>query len=203
MERFKPTSIEFRILEDALSSDFKDVNIRLREGEYQYELSKTIAYFQLSLHFPDVKDIIKKLYGEETINDVRVIRKIQTILKKMEKNNVIRILPKTRPWQLQRYALSSFKFIDSEKSRVSFASDEQIRQVRERVKGVLNQRKNLTVHRNIIKIRIYVLVLLIVFSYISLVWNVLQSRVNTLVFIVSFSLSAISSILLGRELSRV
>jgi hypothetical protein len=202
MTQPKLTSAEFHILEEALNSDFIEVNIRLREGEYQYELSKVIANFQLSLHFPDVKDIVKKLYGEEPMNDVKLIRKIQTILKKMEKSNIIRILPKIRPWQLQRYALLSFKFIDSEKKRVSFATNEQIQEAQEKVKLIFTQEKKLEVHRNILKIRIYVLVLIIIFSYISIVWNAVQSKVDPIIFVALFSLSALCSILLGKALSQ-
>jgi len=105
------TPSETRFLQEILSANYKICSIRLREGEYQYGLAKAIASFQLELYFPDVKDVIKRLYGEEKTNDIEFIRKIQTILKKMEKNNVVRIFPKKKPWELQRYALSSFKIM--------------------------------------------------------------------------------------------
>jgi len=81
-------------------------------------MAEGIASFQLELRFPDVKDIIERLYSEEKTDDPQFVRKIQTILKKMEKNDVVRILPKKKPWELQRYALSSFKFIDVDKKPV-------------------------------------------------------------------------------------
>jgi len=59
----RPSDIQF--LQEAASADYKICSIRLREGEYQYDLAKTIASFQVELCFPDVKDIIKRLYGEE------------------------------------------------------------------------------------------------------------------------------------------
>jgi hypothetical protein len=134
MSERKLTSTEIQFLEEALSSDYKVASIRLREGEYQYELSKTLANFQLELYLPNVKDLVKKLHGEEKVNDVQLIRKTQTILKKLEKSGVIKILPKTKPWELQRYALLSLKFIDSDKNHVSLATSEQIQQARENSK---------------------------------------------------------------------
>jgi len=76
---------QIEYLEQSLGSDAKSVNIRLRQGEYQFDLAKEIASFELQLHFPDVKDLTKKLYGEAKTGDIQFIRKIQTILKKMEK----------------------------------------------------------------------------------------------------------------------
>jgi hypothetical protein len=190
-------------LEEALRSDYKTVGIRLREGEHQYELSKTIASFQLELYFPDVKDLIKKLYGEEKINDIQLIRKIQTILKKMEKNDVIRILPKAKPWELQRYALSSFKFLDSDKNQISFATNKQIQQTQEKLETLLNQQKILKTHINsIFKVRISTLFLIITSLYIVIIWNLLQPSINPAIFIASFSLATLCSIVLGRILSR-
>jgi hypothetical protein len=194
---------EIRFLEEALRSDYKTVGIRLRKGEYQYELSKAIAGFQLELYFPDVKDLVKKLYGEEKINDIQLIRKIQTILKKMEKNNVIRILPKAKPWELQRYALSSFKFLDSDKNQISLATDEQIQQAKEKLKTLLSQQKMPKTNTNsILKVRIFTLFLIITFSYTAIIWNLLQPSINPVIFIASFSLATLCSIVLGRILSR-
>ena len=84
------TQSEIQFLQEALSSDFRMSNIRLREGEHQYSLAKAIAAFQLELYFPDVKDIIRKLYGEQQTSDVQLVRKVQTILKKMEKSNIVK-----------------------------------------------------------------------------------------------------------------
>jgi len=92
---------QIELLKQTLDSDTKSVNIRLRKGEYQFELAKEIASFELQLHFPDVKELIKKLYGEAKTEDNRFISKIQRILKKMEKSNIVRILPKDKPWELQ------------------------------------------------------------------------------------------------------
>lgn len=196
------TSLEMRFLEEALRSDYKKVEIRLREGEHQHELSKAIASFQLELYFPDVKDLIKKLYGEEKISDIQLIRKIQTILKKMEKNGVIRILPKAKPWELQRYALSSFKFLDSDKNQISFATNEQIQQTKEKLEILLTQQKMPKTHiSSIVKVRILTLFLIITFLYIALIWNLLQPIIDPVIFIASFSLATLCAIVLGRILS--
>jgi len=198
----KLTLNEIKLLQEALNSDYKVASIRLREGEYQYELSKTIASFQLELRFPDVKDIIKKLHGEEKANDVQLVRKTQTILKKMEKSGVIKILPKTKPWELQRYALLSLKFIDTDKNQVIFATDEQIQQAREKIKLIVNQ----TVSKSpvsIIKLKVYVLALLIILSYVTIIWNLLQPIINPIILITAFSLATICSIALGKALSEI
>lgn len=202
MSNHKLTSTEVRFLEEALSSSYKNVGLRLREGEYQYELSKAIAVFQLEMYFPDVKDLIKSLYGEEKTNDIQFVRKIQTILKKMEKINVIRILPKTKPWELQRYALSSFKFVDSDKNQVSFATDEQIRQTQEKLKTLLNQQKPSETPVNLLKVRILLLAILSALSYATAIWNLLQPTINPIIFIASFSLATLFAVMLGRTLSR-
>jgi hypothetical protein len=202
VSQYKLTLNEIKFLQEALNSDYKIAGIRLREGEYQYELSKTIASFQLELRLPDVKDLIKKLHGEEKANDVQLIRKTQTILKKMEKSGVIKILPKTKPWELQRYALLSLKFIDTDKNQVIFATDEQIQQAREKIKLIVNQ----TVLKSpvsVIKLKVYVLALLIILSYVTIVWNLLQPIINPSILIIAFSLATICSIALGKALSEI
>jgi len=161
-----------RFLQEALSADYRTSNIRLREGEYQYTLAKAIASFQLGLRFPDVKDIIKGLYGEEKVSDIQFIRKIQTILKKMEKSNIVQILPKKKPWDLQRYALTSFKFQDVDKNLVTFATDYQIKQAQDILRSISNQREAPTVKLN--KIRIYMLVLIVAAFYTTSVWALMQ-----------------------------
>jgi hypothetical protein len=185
-------------LQEAISSDYKNGNIRLREGEYQYDLAKAIASFQLALYFPDVKEIIKKFYGDDKADDIQFIRKIQTILKKMEKNDIVRILPKKKPWELQRYALSSFRFRDSDKNLIFLATDEQLKQTQELVTSTPNQLEVSTKLRN----RIYMLVLVLIVSYAAIIWNFMQSVVNPFVFVPAFSIAVIGSIILGEMLSR-
>ena len=203
MSRLKLTVTEKQILQDALSSDYRVVGIRLREGEYQYELSKAIANFQLELYLPDVKDLIKKLHGAEKVDDVQLVRKIQTILKKMEKSGVIKILPKTKPWELQRYALLSLKFIDADKNQVSLATDEQIEQAKEKIKSIINQQNLPKLSESIMRLKVYVLAFLITFSYAIIVWNLLQPIINPIIFVIAFSLATLCSIALGRILSEV
>ncbi|MEM3874932.1 MAG: hypothetical protein QXU45_07360 [Candidatus Bathyarchaeia archaeon] len=202
MSEHKLTSNEIRFLEEALSSDYKVASIRLREGEYQYELSKAIANFQLELNFPDVKELVKRLHGEEKVNDVQLIRKTQTILKKLEKSGVIKILPKTKPWELQRYALLSLKFIDSDKNHVSLVTDEQIQQAKEKLKAILNQHKVPRYPTRLLKLKAYILAFIIALSHAILVWNLLQPIIDPIIVVGSFSIAILCSITLGRTLSQ-
>ncbi|MEM3696358.1 MAG: hypothetical protein QXQ94_02475 [Candidatus Bathyarchaeia archaeon] len=201
MPHQKLTRNETQLLQEVLSADYKNGDIRLREGEYQYNLAKTIASFHLELHFPDVKDIIKRLYGEEKINDVQFIRMIQTILKKMEKSNVVKILPKKNPWDLQRYMLSSFKFRDSEKNLVKFATDEQIRQTQILLRSIINQQETLEPKLINTKVKISLLTLIIIISYITILWNLTQFTINPIIFVPAFSIAIVCAVILGKTLS--
>jgi hypothetical protein len=198
----KLTQNETQLLKEVLSADYKNGNIRLREGEYQYNLAKTIASFHLELHFPDVKDIIKRLYGEEKANDIQFIRMIQTILKKMEKSNVVKILPKKNPWDLQRYMLLSFKFRDSEKNLVEFATDEEIKQTQNLLQSIINQQEPLSPQPIDTKIKISALTLIIIISYITILWTLTQSIINPIVFVPALSVAVACAVILGKTLSR-
>jgi hypothetical protein len=198
----KLTPNEIRFLQESLSADYKNGNIRLREGEYQYALTKAIASFQLELCFPDVKDITKRLYGEEKVNDIQFIRKIQTILKKLEKSNIVRILPKKKPWELQRYALSSFKFQDIEKNLLIFATDQQIKQSQNLLQSTLSQQGTPTAKLGNIKTKIFILAFIVVASYTTIVWDLMQPIINPTIFIPAFSIAVACSVMLGRMLSR-
>jgi hypothetical protein len=196
------TPSETRFLQEVLSADRKIVNIRLREGEYQYSIAEAIAFFQLELYFPDVKDIIKKLYGEEKTNDIQFIRKIQTILKKMEKSNIVRILPKKEPWELQRYALSSFKFQDVDKNLVVLATDQQIKQIQNVLHSILSQQETPTAKLSNIKTKICVLLFIVIASYMAILWNFMQPTITPIIFILAFSIAVICSLMLGKILSQ-
>jgi len=192
-----------RFLKEALTANPKISAIRLREGEYQYALAKTIASFQLDLFFPDVKDITKKLYGEEKANDVQFIRKIQTILKKMEKSNLLTILPKKRPWELQKYALTSYRFQDVDKNLVVLANDEQVKHSLVLLGTTMNQ-KSIEIVRSTKFRRVllsFALVTMIVALYGFIVWDFVQSVVDPLIFVPAFSIAIVCSILLGKVLS--
>jgi len=190
-----------RFLQEALSVDYKTVNIRLRKGEYQCSLAKAIASFQLELYFPDVKDITKRLYGEEKANDIRFIRKIQTILKKMEKSNVVRILKKKKPWELQRYALSSFKFQDIDKNLIILVTDQQIKQTQNLLHSILSREKPTTRLSNI-KTRICILVFMVVAAYTAILWGLMQPTINPIIFVPAFSIAVACSLMLGKILSQ-
>jgi len=201
LSQHKLTSGEIRFLQEALSADYKISNIRLRKGEYQYSLAKAIASFQLELCFPDVKDIIKRLYSEEKADDLQFVRKIQTILKKMEKSNVVKILPKKKPWELQRYMLSGFKFQDVDKNLVYLVTDQQIEQMQNLLHSILGQRETPRGRLSNLKIKICILVFVIIASYGAILWGLMQPAINSIIFVFAFSVAVACSIMLGKILS--
>lgn len=196
------TAEEMRLLQDSLKEDFRPSYIRLREGEYQYDLAKAIASFQLELKFPDVRDLIKKLYGTEKANEIQFVRKIQTILKKMEKSKIVQILPKNKPWELQRYALLSFKFQDADKNLVTLAKDEQMEQTRMILQSELSTQKQNSLGSTYSMSRIALLAFVIVASYAGILWSLIQPIINPVTFVLALGVAIICSILLGRKLSR-
>ena len=199
----KLTPGEVQFLRKSLSMDYKVGNIRLREGEYQYSLAKAIASFQLELHFPDVRDITKRLYGEEKAGEVQFIRKIQTILKKMEKSGIIEILPKNRPWDLQRYALSSFKFQDSDRNLVVLATEEETKQAYGLLQTASDQREGFATKLLTGRVKSAILSLMVLISYGVILWGLIQPVINPVVFIPAFSVAVACSVLLGKALSEI
>ena len=202
MSETKPTPTETQITEESLNSNAKTVNIRLRKGEYQYDLAKGIASFQLELDFPDVKDLATKLYGEGNANDDQFIRKIQTILKKMERSNIVRILPKKNPWELQRYALSGFNFEDVDKNRVRLATPKQIRQAKSMLRSVPSSREGAMSETSYGNAKIWLSALIIITSYAAALWSLLQPLINPMVFIPAFYIAIATGVLLGKLLSQ-
>lgn len=196
------TSKEIQFLQEALGASYKTVDIRLREGEYQFDLAKTIASFELELCLPDVKNIIERLYGEEKTDDIKFVRKIQTILKKMEKSKVVKILPRGKSWGLQKYALSSFKFQDVEKNLVVFATDGQIKQMQSLLYSISNRQEKHETKVNSIRLQIYILAFIIAASYAAILWNFVQPTVNSVIFVLAFSIASACSLLLGKTLSQ-
>lgn len=203
MSQPKLTQSEIRFLQEAINSDYVNGSLRLREGEYQYILAKAIASFQLELYFPDVKDIIRRLYDEEKTNDIQFIRKIQTILKKMEKSHIVKILPKKKPWELQRYTLSSMKFMDSDKNPVVFATEQEIEQTRNLLGFYLDQKRTPNTLVQNVRFVSFILVFTAVASYAIIVWDFMRPLVDPIIFIVFFPIAVACSIVLGKILSRV
>jgi len=195
-DRLKPS--EARLLEESISSDYKTVNIRLQEGGYQYDLAKEIASFELEQLFPDVKDLIKKVYGEEKTDEPQFIRKIQTILKKMEKNKVVRILPKNKPWELQRYALSSFKFIDVDKNLVILATPQQIEQAQNLLHSVPSPQNMPKAKPSYTKAKILISAFIMVISYTVVLWSLLQPIIKPIIFVPAFYIAVACSLILGK-----
>lgn len=202
MSQQKLTPVEIRLLREALDSDIKTGNIRLREGEYQFDLAKVITSFQLDAHFPDVKDIIKRLYGEEKANDVMFIRKIQTILKKMEKSDIVTILQKKTPWELQKYALTSFKFQDVDKNNITLATEDELAQARSLLRAIMNREGTYMISRVAFAAQVVASSSLVAISYGAAFWALLQPVVNAWVFVPGFLIASVGSLMLGRVLSR-
>ena len=199
------TPSEITLLQEAFKADYKLSSIRLREGEHQFGLAKAIASFQLELSFPDVKEIIKRLYGEKKTEDVQLVRKIQTILKKMEKSGIVKILPKKKPWELQKYALSSFKFQDIDKNMTALATNEQIEQAQNLLNSTLSQLQEGSSKLRSVKTRVYTfaLALAVIASYTAIVWEVMQPAISAIVFVCAFSIAIAGSVALGKMLSKL
>jgi len=195
------TLSEIQFLQNALSADYIVCDIRLREGEYQYDLAKSIASFQLELCFPDAKDIIERLYGEGKSDEIQFIRKIQTILKKMERSKVVRILPKNKPWELQRYALLSFKFQDAEKNLLMLATEQEIKQTQDRLNSTLSLQGALVANQSYIKTKIGILAFIVVASYSAIVWALTQPTIEPIIFVLAFCIALTCSLILGKTLS--
>jgi hypothetical protein len=190
-----------RRTQDTAKSGFKQASIRLREGEYQYSLAKAIASFHFELRFPDVKDIINRLYGEQKANDLQFVRKVQTVLKKMEKSDIVSILPKSKPWELQRYSLNSFKFEDSDKNSVIFATEEQVEEMQKRLLVLHSAVKSKETVR---KSAVFLVALgfLTVASYGAVVWILFRPVIEPVFFITALGVSVFLSLSLGELLAR-
>lgn len=202
MSESGPQPKELEDLEKTLNSGVKAVNIRLREGEYQFGLAKTIASFELELCFPDVKDLVKKLFGETKTEDPQFLSKIQTILKKMEKSGIVKILPKDKPWELQRYALSAFRFQDVEKNTVVLATETEIENAKKQMRSQTppdHESKHRTIGTNV---SVFLLLLIVIVSYGAILWVLTQPAVELMVFVPSFCIAVACSILLGIRFSR-
>ena len=196
------TANEIKILLETLNEDYKTSDIRLREGEYQYELAKGIASFQRELHFPNVKDLTERLYGVEKTNNIQFIRKIQTILKKMEKRALVKILPKKKPWELQRYALSSFKVRDADNNRIALVTEEQIEKSRNQLQSLLNRQGRHSEGLDFITAKIVFLMFALSASYGLGVWTFTQPIINPVIFVLLFSVAVVCSLMLGRMFSQ-
>jgi hypothetical protein len=197
-----PQRKELEELEKAFSSETKAVNIRLREGEYQLGLAKAIASFELELRFPDVKDLVRKLFGEKRTEDLQFVSKIQTILKKMEKSDVVKILPKEKPWELQRYALSSFKFQDVEKNTVILATNSEIDKTRNLIHTQPELKTTSRLQPNHMRYWILLMVFVLVGSYAAILWVLTEPTIDLVVFASTFCIAALCSIILGIFISR-
>jgi Flp pilus assembly protein TadB len=116
----------------------------------------------------------------------------------MEKGNIVRILPKKNPWQLQRYAVSSFKFQDSDKTLVTLATDQQIKQMKDLLHSVVNHQEK----GNRGNIKAFTLAFIAVVSYAVLLAALLQPTIDPIVFVSGLSISILCSLMLGKALGQ-
>lgn len=119
----------------------------------------------------------------------------------MEKSNIVRILPKTKPWDLQRYTLSSFKFQDVDKNVVILATDEQMKQTHDVLYSISVQKGKAAARLVGNRIKIVMFALIVCISYAMSVWVLMQHTINSAIFIIAFSVAVVSSLLLGRAFS--
>lgn len=196
------TAEELEVLKESLNSETRVTNIRLRQGEYQFDLAKGIASFELNLAFPNVKDLIRKLYGEKRAQDTKFVRKIQTILKKMEKSNIVTIVPKKKPWELQKYALTSFKFQDVDKAQIILATESDRKRTLDLVHSRPSSHSTSMPRPSYASAKIWILISAIIISYGAILWALTQPTINIIIFISAFCIATLCSILLGITVSR-
>ena len=116
----------------------------------------------------------------------------------MEKGNIVKILPKKNPWQLQRYAVSSFSFQDSDKSLVTLATDQQIKQMKES----LHHAKTYQEKGGREKIKAAGVGLVAIASYAVVLAALLQPVINPVVFGPALFVSILCSLMLGQTLGK-
>jgi hypothetical protein len=119
----------------------------------------------------------------------------------MEKSNVVRILPKKKPWELQRYALLSFKFRDVDKNVVALAMEPELSQSKNLLHAMLNQQGAQVPALVNYRVRVLMLTTILLLSYVTVLWDFLQPMINPLIFVFALSVAAVSSIALGRALA--
>ena len=121
----------------------------------------------------------------------------------MEKNGIVKILPKKKPWELQKYAISSFKFQDIDKNMTVLATDEQIKQAQNLLNTTLSQLQEGSnkVPGSKCKIYTFALAIAVAASYAAIIWEVLQPAINALVSVPAFSIAIVGSVGLGKMLS--
>lgn len=114
----------------------------------------------------------------------------------------MQILPKNKPWELQKYALLSFRFQDVEKNLVALATDDQIEQARNLLHDKSAVQGTIPTEQNYVEIKIFALVLVAIISYATIMWTLTQPIVNVIVLILAFCAASVCSLLLGLLLAR-
>jgi hypothetical protein len=120
----------------------------------------------------------------------------------MEKSNVVRILPKKKPWELQRYMLTSFRFQDAENNIVILAAEHQTKQSEELLQSAIKQQGASLNARNLSLAKVIALALALIASYITVLWSLIQPAISSVVFIPAFCAAAVTAIALGKALER-
>lgn len=121
----------------------------------------------------------------------------------MEKSNIVKILPKKKPWDLQRYALSSFKFQDVDKNLVILATDQEVKQAKDLLQSILTQEGTLEAKPNNIKVEAGILAVVVIASYATVFWDLVQPVISAFIFVPAFAVAVGCSLGLGRILARL
>jgi hypothetical protein len=120
----------------------------------------------------------------------------------MEKSGIIEILPKEKPWELQRYALSSFKFQDVEKNLVVLATESEKRETLDLIHSVPHKEHEIVLKPDHMRARILLLTCFVIASYVVILWTLTQPTSSPIIFVLAFCIAPMCSILLGTSNSR-
>ncbi len=109
-------------------------------------------------------------------------------------------MPKKKPWELQTYGLSSFKFEDVDRTSVILATEQEIEKVQD-ILGSLSSEGIPEAQAKLVRTRFLAMLLLLVVSYAAVLWGLLQHTINPFIFVFAFSLATVFSVMLGKILS--
>jgi hypothetical protein len=120
----------------------------------------------------------------------------------MEKSNIVLILPKTKPWELQKYALTSFKFQDVDKNFIVLATEDQIKQTQNLKSKPSQQQMPPAKPINYFKIKILTLAFIAILSYVAVMWTIAQTNINLAILVPAFIIAIACSLILGKQLAQ-
>jgi len=84
---------------------------------------------------------------------------------------------------------------------VVLATEKEIKQSQDLLHSVLNRQDDVRTEQAITSVRLFVLALLTGVFYVASVWALAQPIINTVLFVSTFSVAVLCSLLLGKKLS--